>query len=235
MKCTPMDPLPVRRRLTVLRDGSTSATSLVFCDSQMRSVPVSCCATCGAGGAVERDAEGWETTVECERFALTSLRPDPAPAAPGADGDAWGPGIVSVAARLPVGSCLVRPTVCLAHNAPLRVAARALEMETSAYGVPVVDEEGRLVGILPRATTALGLLKNAGDAAAEHVTIDWSTVDESLSLSGAFELMVTRRARELSVVGTGRTVVGTLRDIDALRFVAHVSRTGMRPPLERAA
>jgi predicted transcriptional regulator len=108
-------------------------------------------------------------------------------------------------------------------------------METSAYGVPVVDEEGRLVGILPRATTALGLLKNAGDAAAEHVTIDWSTVDESLSLSGAFELMVTRRARELSVVGTGRTVVGTLRDIDALRFVAHVSRTGMRPPLERAA
>ena len=108
-------------------------------------------------------------------------------------------------------------------------------MEPSAYGVAVVDEDSRLVGILPRATATLALLRNASDAAAEHMTVDWSTVDESQSLGVAFGTMTVRRARELSVVGEGRAVVGTLRDIDALRFVSYVSRTGLRPRAERAA
>jgi predicted transcriptional regulator len=143
--------------------------------------------------------------------------------------------VATVAATLPVGLSLARPVVCVAYDAPLRVAAHALVMEPSAYGVAVVDDVGRLVGILPRATATLALLRSAADAATEHMSIDWCAVDESDTLGEAFGTMTARRARELSVVGEGRAVVGTLRDIDALRFVSYVSRTGLRPPVDRAA
>jgi hypothetical protein len=60
-------------------------------------------------------------------------------------------------------------------------------------------------------------------------------VDEGASLGDAFGAMTARHARELTVVGPDRDVVGTLRDVDALRFVAYVARTGMRPAWGRAA
>jgi CBS domain-containing protein len=68
-----------------------------------------------------------------------------------------------------------------------------------------------------------------------HMTAEWCSVDEGESLGAAFATMTARHARELPVVGEGRAYVGAVRDIDALRFVAYVSRTGLRPPLERAA
>jgi hypothetical protein len=36
------------------------------------------------------------------------------------------------------------------------------------------------------------------------------------------------------VVGEGQRVVGVLRDVDALRFVAHVARTAKRPTQPRS-
>ena len=231
----PTDPLPIRRRLTILRDGSTSAASIVFCDPEMRSVPLSRCATCRFGGALERDAQGREATIECSRFTLSSSHLGRESDPPPSGERLCGAGAASVAAMLPVGLSLVRPIVCVAYDAPLRVAARALEMTGSAFGVAVVEGEGRLVGILPRATATLARLRSAADAVAEHMAVEWSVVDESESLGAAFGTMTARRARELSVVGEGRAVVGTLRDIDALRFVSYVSRTGLRPPAERAA
>jgi len=196
-------------------------------------VPLDRCVSCRFAGAVAHDARGLETTIDCCQFTLPSSRASeaPPPSGPGLTGA----GVASVAATLPVGLSLGRSVVCLAYDAPLRVVARALEMEPSGYGVAVVDDDDRLLGILPRATAALAFLGSAADAVAEHMTVEWSVVDESESLGAAFGTMTSRRARELSVVGEGRAVVGTLRDIDALRFVSYVSRTGMRPPVDRAA
>jgi len=235
MACAdPMDPLPIRRRLTVLRDGSTCEATLVFCDQQQRSVPLSRCASCRFGGAIERDARGVEATIACSRFTLPSSPLGREPSPPRTQ-DLWsGAGVARLAATLPVGLSLMRPVVCVSYDAPLRVAMRALEVEPSAYGVAVVDDEGRLVGILPRATASLALLRSSTDAAAEQMTVDWSVVDEAQSLGDAFATMTAKRARELPVVGEGRALVGTLRDIDALQFVSYVSRTSLRPPLKRA-
>jgi hypothetical protein len=47
--------------------------------------------------------------------------------------------------------------------------------------------------------------------------------------------MCARRARELVIVGDEGEVVGLLRDVDAMRFVAHVTRTGTRPARDHAA
>jgi CBS domain-containing protein len=226
----PTAPQPIRRRLTVLRDGSVRAAAIVFCDPERRTVPLSRCAACRFAGPIERDTEGREATIECCRFLLPSSRSAQEPASN--DRRPWGTGVVGVAAMLPIGLCLVRPVVCVAHDAPLRIAARALEMEPSAYGVMVVDDEVRLVGILLRAATTLALLHAAADAVADYMSTDWSAVDEARSLGEAFGTMTSRRARELSVVTEEGAVVGTLRDVDALRFVSYVARTGMRPPVE---
>lgn len=198
-------------------------------------MPLARCAACRFAGAIARDARGLESTIECCRFTLPSS-PSSGDAGPPPSGpNLSGTGVATVAATLPVGLSLGRSVVCVAYDAPLRVVARALEMEASGYGITVVDDKERLIGILPRATATLAFLESAAEAVAEHMAVEWSVVDESESLGAAFGTMTSRRARELSVVGEGRAVVGTLRDIDALRFVSYVSRTGLRPPVERAA
>lgn len=179
-----------------------------------------------------RDATGRALTVDCCRFTLRTARSDDAP--PSGD-RLGGAGVAELAASLPVGLSLVRPAICVSFDTPLRVAMRALSAEPSAYGVAVVDHEQRFVGTLPRATAALALLHSSGDVAAQHMTAEWCSVDEGQSLGSAFAMMTARHARELTVVGEGRSFVGSVRDIDALRFVAYVSRTGLRPAVQRAA
>jgi CBS-domain-containing membrane protein len=216
-----MGPLPVRRRLTVLRDGSIRASDLVFCSPSGCSVPLARCATCGFGGAVALDTSGCATTVECSRFRLWATD----------DERLQGATVSRVAAILPVGLSLVRPAVCLTSDAPLRVAVPALARELIASGIAVVDEQQRLVGVLPRAEVSLALADSMDDLAADHMTADWRSVTEGATFGAAFGTMAATHARELIVLGRDRTFVGVVRDIDALRFVAHVSRTGLRPEL----
>ncbi len=208
-----MEPLPVRRRLTVLRDGSTEHADLVFCNPRGHSVPLRRCASCGAGGEVERDAHGRALAVGCSRFTL--------PAA--------GTGVTEVASELSVGLSLVRPAVCIAYDAPLRLAFRVLAPESGARGVAVVDADGRFMGMIPRARLSLALMHSGDDAAEMHMATDWSSVLEGASLGSVFGTMAASHARELSVLGPGRTFAGVVRDLEAMRFVAHVARTGSRP------
>jgi CBS domain-containing protein len=222
-----MDPLAIRRRLTVVRDGSTRTSALVFCERMEQSVPLARCATCPFGGAIRRDEAGRNATVDCCRVALA-----PASSAGQVSPRVGRPqeaGVASIAASLPVGMCLMRTVVCIANDTTLAVAARGLDMEPSAYGVAVVDAEERFVGILPRARAALAVLQSRGEAATAHVASERCTVDERQSIGVAFATMTARHRRELIVTGDGGTLVGVVRDLDALRFVSHVARTGCRP------
>ncbi len=223
----PAQPIPVRRRLTLLRDGSTTTAELVFCHALRRTVPPSRCAGCGFAKAIHHEGPGRSGIVECVRCTVPAAE---AREAPGAE-TRGAASVTQIATALSVGLCLVRPVVCVARDAPLEISMRALELESSAYGVAVVDEDGRLVGALPRARAALALLRSPGGAVSDHLAGDWGIVHEDDSLSEAFAKMTARHARELTVVGEGRVVVGVLRDIDALRFVSYVARTGSRPPV----
>ncbi len=120
-------------------------------------------------------------------------------------------------------------------DASVLESSRALALEAAAYGVPVVDHENRLMGILTRARAALALLQSPSACVADHSVAAWCVIGETESFRTAFHSMSARHARELTVVGAGGEVVGTLRDIDAMRFVSHVSRTGLRPPVDWAA
>lgn len=217
------EPLPVRRRLTVLRDGSTHASDLVFCEPSGHSVALVRCATCGFGGGIGRDADGRPATVECGRSTLPSLG--------STTGEPLkGTGAARVAALLPVGLSLVQPVICVSHDTPLRVASRVLVLEPCTGGIAVVDGQRRFLGTLPQAKLSLALA-HPDEKAATHVTDGKRCVDEHDSFGAAFGTMAATHARELIVLGEDRTFAGVLRDVDALRFVAHVSRTGLRPAL----
>jgi hypothetical protein len=231
-----MQPIPVRTRLTVLRDAPPESACLVFCEAEQRSVLLARCATCGYGGDVERDHDGTARALMCSRFTLRSTPPPP----PDDSGPRLAPpthagAIAKSAATLEVGLALVRPIVCVRYDVTVSAVIPYFEREPSAYGMAVVDDFGRFVGVLARASAALGLVARGTESVAERMALATLSIDERASLDAAFETMGVRRARELTVTDADRHVTGTLRDLDALRFVSYVSRTGLRPPFERAA
>jgi hypothetical protein len=230
-------PLPVRTHLTVLRDGTTISSCNVFCEAEGRTQPLARCATCGHGGAVTRDACGRAVSVACSRVALPSIPPPESGASLGVPAPTHAAAIARIAASLPVGLALTQTVTCVRYDVPLEVAMRALADEPSAFGLPVVDEHGRFVGLLARAAVTLALTDpdTSSTSVAGTMAVPMSAIDERTSLDDAFAAMTQRRARELTVLGEGREVVGTLRDVGALRFVAYVSRTGLRPPRDHAA
>jgi CBS domain-containing protein len=143
----------------------------------------------------------------------------------------------AVAAVLPVGLVLSRPVVCVDGTLPWEAVARTPVLLSSLGGVPVLDREGRLELFLPRTTLALAGRSHlaGGPVSVADLAVTALSVHESASLRDAFAVMGRHRVRELTVVGDEGIVVGRLLDLDALHFVAHVARTGMRPALERAA
>jgi len=211
--------------LTILRDGTTELSELVFCEAELRSVAVCACNACPFA-----DPDAGETVrhgmVHCARSVF--------PIAGNANDLSFPP---AAAAALPVGMALVRPVVCVEDSLPWVEAARTTLLPEGPYGVPIVERGGALVGLLPPAALAPG----SGDWPVDPVgsvaghAVSAVSVHESESLGQAFATMGMRRMREVTVVGDGRIVVGVLRDVDALHFVAHVARTGKRPASKRVA
>jgi len=180
---------------------------------------------CPDGGPLVRDAAGREVTVGCGRLAQLSF------GSPSSDVAHVG-GATAIASQLPVGLALSRPVLCVSYDVTLRTAARLLEREPSPFGLAVVAGDGAFIGVLARARVALALAKAGGQDAAVAGSMVFASafVSERATLDDAFAAMTRRRARELLVLGEDREVTGVLRDVDALRFVAHVARTGLRPP-----
>lgn len=221
-----MEPLPIRTRLTVLRDATVASAALVFCERQGRSVALARCASCARGGAIHRDPAGRHDTVACEVAALGVA---------GGPQGAHDAGMAAVVASLPIGLAMAREVTCLAPDLPLRHVASAVVIDPGAFGVPVVDDDGGLLGLLPRAAVTIGLSRSSRDPVAARMTPPALLAHERDTLGEAFREMCTHRARELVIIGDQGQVVGVLRDVDAMHFVAHVTRTGTRPGVERAA
>jgi CBS domain-containing protein len=214
--------VPIRTRLTVLRDGSTASSTSVFCERRRCSVKPGSCVRCGAH--LGNDAEG-RAGVACP----WSASPPALPAS-----DPW-----TVTTLRPAGLALTRRVVCVMEDAPLGAASAALEAASCSLAVPVVDRRHRLVGLLTRATATLALLgPSRASVVGHHAKPANVALVESDSLGEAFRLMSSRHSRELLVVDSNREIVGVLRDIDALQVVAAARRTQplteIIPPQRRA-
>jgi CBS domain-containing protein len=210
---------PIRRRLTVLKDGTIESCELVFCEGCVRSVRVSRCEACPFAPATVHATEG-DGGVDCGCSIWPIGAEDPDVRFPPA-----------VAAALPVGLALGQSIACVEDDLPWLAAMRVPVLRASLSGIPVVDHGGSLLGILPAPGITLAAAGAPPDPCLRVADCAQSlaSVHEAQSLSDAFATMGARHARELPVVGEGGSVVGLLRDVDALRFVAHVARTGKRP------
>jgi len=83
----------------------------------------------------------------------------------------------------------------------------------------VVDDDGRLVGLVDATTAALAREPVPAHTLARRVT----PIHEAAPLAHAVDRMVHERARALPVVDDGGCVVALLTDLDALHWVARRS------------
>ncbi len=114
-------------------------------------------------------------------------------------------------------------------------AAVDIVVEMRVTGVPVVDDGDRCVGVV----TESDILGKRGTTCGDIMTADAVTVEETVPLAEAAEIMLTRRIRRLPVVRSDGTLVGLVTRMDLVRYFGQTrwtcewcghSERGLRPP-----
>lgn len=232
---TPAGPvrLDIRPVRTLNGSGEEEVVLTVFCPRQRATVEVDACATCGRCQGWVLDPSERDSFLMCDPGVHV---PEDAPP-PRATA---GPRVRQV---MSVGARVVRPEVSLE-------AAIALMVEHGISGVPVVDEDGRPVGVVSK-SDLVRLMQDAGDdreverKARMHVAdveVDLPpgfhverlvratvgevmtplafSVHEDTDLARAAALMVFEGVHRVPVTGDDGRVTGVLSSMDVLKHVA---------------
>jgi CBS domain-containing protein len=218
---------PVLVREVVHRDGSRGLALRVFCSRRAESVPIEECEACPSCVDIAADADGVSGLVRCRpprgRAALSVTSGL-------TNGDT--PGNAT-----PVGTVLQGGVLCIGKDAEVS-ALLALLAERGLPGLFVVDDDGQLVGLVRDAnllavrransTPALSSGLEAPDVSrVDGVMSTAMSVGEEASLRRALLRMASAHLREIPIVTREGQLVGVLRDIDGLRWLA-AERRGKR-------
>ena len=122
-------------------------------------------------------------------------------------------------AQITVADVMVS-NVLVVHSGDSVDDAVALIVDSRITGVPVVDGEHHILGIVAESD----VLGKVGSTVDEVMTRDVITTDEHATLDSAAEIMLTRRIRRLPVARDGK-LVGILTRADLLRHVRHTHWT----------
>lgn len=190
---------------------------VVYCPIESRSKPFAECATCPDCEGVAFDPEGKRTLLFCKR----NVEDDPLATARTA-------GIGT-----PVASILRRETVCVRPETSVTSLTNLL-LDRAIGGVPVVDEDGKAIGIVSR-TDLLRRQEDPPDeprlergfhverepeTAADVMTPAPISIIEAMPISEAAAIMAFEGLHHLPVRGSGGTCVGMLSSLDVLRWLA---------------
>jgi CBS domain-containing protein len=231
--------LAVRSRRTVSGTGEAVTAMSVHCPRLDETVPLAECAACDRAETISVQL-GHESFVECR---------------PGADGhELWARlarRILPTASdRTPIAAIMTPQVTCVTPDLSLE-SVTALMLERGFSGVPVVDGEGRPIGIVSK-TDLLAYEQDRGDlGVAEplpihdangvelesrdgfHVEPDprgtvrdvmtplTYTLRDSDPVSRAAALMTLERVHRLPVVSQDGRVVGIVSTFDFARWLAH--------------
>jgi predicted transcriptional regulator len=110
--------------------------------------------------------------------------------------------------------------VLVVHSGDSIDDAVALIVDSRITGVPVVDEDHHILGIVAESD----VLGKPGQTVDEVMTRNVITTDETATLDAAAEIMLTQRIRRLPVARDGK-LVGILTRADLLRHVRHTHWT----------
>jgi CBS domain-containing protein len=214
-------------------DGQVETLLTAWCPRQGKSVEIDACATCG-------HCRGWVLDPsERDSFLMCEPGDDAEPLATPEPSGREGPAVREI---MSAGARVVTADVSVE-------AAMALMLEHGHSGLPVVDEEERVVGVITKTDLVRAMQQEGGDAAVERVAVRVGDVEvdmgpgyhvEQLVRATVKDLMtplaftvleetpVTRAAALMAYEGVHRVpvtshegkVVGVLSSLDVLRWVA---------------
>jgi len=109
---------------------------------------------------------------------------------------------------------MTRDVITVQPHTPIDEIARLL-VQHRITGVPVVDEEGRVLGIV----SEFDLIAKRGRVAADVMSTDVIAVSEDTPAETIADLIVQRRVRRVPVLRNGR-LVGIITRADLVRLFA---------------
>ncbi len=203
----PSDPirLPIRIRRTVSGRDDVDRSSVVYCPRARTSRALESCSECErCDGVVVDDAR--------RRFIL--CKPDASPPHPLKR-------ILPTAADVTrIGDLLGREVVCVAHALGIEAAA-ATFLARNLSGAPVVDDDGRPLGMLTRSDLLRATVEPTGARTVGDAMMPIAfALGENDSLTHAAALMATESVQHLPVIGDYGRVVGMLSTLDVTRWRA---------------
>ncbi len=236
--------LPVRSRRVVGGHGEELVGTSVYCPLREKSVAVTQCESCERFHALHFDAETRATSV--------AGRCEPPPAVPSEEAAHPRGGPAAIDPHTPLSQIMTKAVICVRPDTPLDDVMDLL-VRHSISGVPVVDAEGRALGIVSR-TDALRAARERGDTEevrtltarphdrgsegverGSHVYEPVATtagdvmsavvlaLHESSNIGQGAALMAFEGVHRLPVVGDGGEVVGILSALDVLRWLGRHS------------
>lgn len=141
--------------------------------------------------------------------------------------------------RLTVGEVMSRPVVTVAGSEVVADAVQRM-VERDVKRLPVVDEQGQLIGMLSRldvlralAQPSVAEVPRPALPAGSHVSvgevmmIHVPTVKQDAPLAGVVDLLVSVAQRRVVVVDDERCVVGIITDGDLLKRATEPERLGI--------
>lgn len=218
---SPPQRLDVRIRTVLSPYGAPDIEASVFCARRERSVSLSECATCEASAGVRVSSAGRPSQLLCRFTPLEELTPAPSPL--GRDDQ--------LAAKLavPIGGIMTRDVTCVRAEMPVS-ALRTLLVERGFGGVPVVDAEGKPIGVVTKTDLLRAEAQGEEETrAVRSIMTDLAiAVHEGMSIAQASALMAYEGVHRIPVVDDDHRVVGILSALDVLHWLGQRSGYLMR-------
>jgi CBS domain-containing protein len=236
--------LTIRTRRTLDGEGEETMTSTVYCPVQERSVAVVECEACQRFHSLHFDPATKSSSVVCGAEGGGV-----APAEEAALRDAVG-GLPDPAT--PLAEIMSKDVVCVRPEVSID-EVRALMVDRGFGGIPVVDADGKPIGIISRADVLRSEHDQGDTAEAKRVTAKPKDLDEaglgrgfhvyepakvtaadvmsplvltlheSSNIGQASSLMAYEGVHRLPVVSDDGRVVGILSSLDVLRWLGRRS------------
>ncbi|HZS42132.1 MAG TPA: CBS domain-containing protein [Polyangia bacterium] len=193
------DDLTLRVRRVATGSGEVYTDLSVHCPRQDRSVPLAECERCQRCGGVHWDAEARRSVVRCDSSRAAAT-----------------------AGRTPVSSVMSGDVICVTADYSIE-AITALLVERNFSGAPVVDAEGRAIGVVSKTDLLRDQLAPGVETVGDVMMPLAFTLPESAPLSQAAALMVKEGVHRLPIVSAEGRVVGLLTAFDVMRWLARES------------
>jgi CBS domain-containing protein len=199
----PMHELPIRDRETYARNGTRKSEEIVSCPLRGAVMSPDDCGHCGRCESVIYTADG-EGFVRCE------LPPDlvAAPTATPGDADAT-----------PVTALMSREVICVRPDLRIRALAELLAGRHIS-GTPVVDVNGRVIGVVSK-TDIVAVHGRDKDLVVADIMMSVAfSLDEQATIAQAAAMMAVEGIHRIPIVTRSGDAIGIVSALDILRWLA---------------